>query len=144
MNKITDPALTYTLEDFINFGVNDEMTYRNFSILEVIDGKEFVDRNIIQDYLGELESICQRVELTDEQYKEYKYAPDLLAYRVYGSTQLDFIVMYVNGIIDPAEFNMRILKLPYASHLKTFLNLVYNAEQVYIQRNRADNGLVTT
>ena len=39
------------------------------------------------------------------------------------------------------EFDLKTIKLPYASHLKTFLSSVYNAESVYITQNRAVNGL---
>lgn len=138
---LSNPALTYTLEHFIEMQHSDELTYRNFSILEVVDGLEFVDHNLVEDYLDELESICIACELTDDQYKKYKYAPDLLAYDIYGSVQLDFVIMYANGIVDPKEFNYKVVKLPYASALKLYLNSVYNANSSYIEQNRADNNL---
>ena len=34
---ISNPALTYTLDDFISMKISDDMTYYNFSILEVIN-----------------------------------------------------------------------------------------------------------
>lgn len=136
-----EPALTYTLEDFVAAGVTDEMTYRNFSILEVIDGIEMVDHCLIEDYLDECISLCAIVELDNETYNKYKYCPDLLAYDVYGSTQLDFVVMYLNGIIDPKEFTMKKIKLPYASQLRTILSEIYNSNIGYIEQNRADNNI---
>lgn len=140
--NISDPALTYTLDQFISMKASDELTYRNFSILEVVDGLELLDHNLIEDYLTELQSLCIEVELTREQYIKYKYAPDLLAYDIYGSTQLDFIILFANEIIDPKEFNLKKLKLPYASQLKTFLSAVYNSESDYINFNRTQNGLI--
>lgn len=140
--NISDPALTYTLDQFISMKASDELTYRNFSILEVVDGLELLDHNLIEDYLTELQSLCIEVELTHEQYIKYKYAPDLLAYDIYGSTQLDFIILFANEIIDPKEFNLKKLKLPYASQLKTFLSAVYNSESDYINFNRTQNGLI--
>lgn len=136
-----NPALTYTLEHFIQMQHSDELTYRNFSILEVVDDLEFIDHNLVEDYLDELESICIPCELTDDQYKKYKYSPDLLAYDVYGSVQLDFVIMYANGMVDPKEFNSKVVKLPYASGLKLYLNSVYNSNSSYISQNRADNKL---
>ena len=140
---ITDPALTYTLDQFIASKINDEMTFRNYSIIEVINGLELYDHNIIEDYLAELDSLCQTIELSFEEFNKYKYAPDLLAYDVYGSTQLDFVVMYANGIIDPKDFVFKKIKLPYASTLSTFMSNVYNAEIEYIEFNRAQNKLTT-
>ena len=79
----------------------------------------------------------------NKQYKKYKYAPDLLAYDVYGTVQLDFVILKINGLIDPNDFDMKTVKLPYRSQLKAFLSAVYNKESGYIQQNRYDNGLRT-
>lgn len=136
------PAYTYTIEYFISMRLSDEMTFRNFSILEVIDGIEMLDHNLVEDYLTELENMCVPLILDDESYRKYRYAPDLLAFDIYGSTQLDFIVLYANGMVDPKEFNTKKIKLPYASQLKTFLNQVYNSDYNYIRQNRSDNNLL--
>ena len=139
----TDPALTCTLSDFVDMKINDETTYFNFSIIEVQDNIVFTDHNLIDDYIEELDSICINVQLSDEDLKKYMYSPDLLAYDVYGSTQLDFIVLAANGMVDPKEFCVKKIKLPYNSNLKTFLSDVASANSGYIDQNRIDNGLST-
>ena len=143
MSSFTDPALTYTLDQFISMKLSDELTYRNFSILEVINGLELLDHNLIEDYLPELESLCVEAPLTHEQYIRYKYAPDLLAYDIYGSTQLDFVILYANGMIDPKEFDLKVVKLPYASKMIAFLDAIYNSESDYINFNRSQNNLIS-
>lgn len=141
MATVSDPAKTYTLDDFIEMQVSDDMTYYNFSILEVIHGVEHLDHNLVEDYLEELTATCVNVTFTDEQFKAYKYSPDLLAYDLYKSVQLDFIILMVNDMIDPKEFNRKTIKLPYASVLNSFLNTVYSSEYEYIKTNRATYGL---
>ena len=136
-----NPATTTTLEDFIEMRSIDEMTYYNFSILEVINGVEHLNHNLIEDYLEELKSACITVDLTLDQYKKYKYFPDLLSYDVYGSVQLDFIIMLLNDCIDPKEFDKKTVILPYASVLASFLNTVYSKEQLYREENRVKFGL---
>ena len=136
-----NPATTTTLEDFIEMRSIDEMTYYNFSILEVINGVEHLNHNLIEDYLEELKSACITVDLTLDQYKKYKYFPDLLSYDVYGSVQLDFIIMLLNDCIDPKEFDKKTVILPYDSVLASFLNTVYSKEQLYIEENRVKFGL---
>lgn len=138
---VSNPALTYTLDQFIQMKYSDEMTFRNFSIVEIVNDLEMIDHNLIEDYLDELDQICVNCVLDDEQFKKYKFAPDLLAYDVYGSTQIDFVIMYANGIYDPKEFTKKTIRLPYKSGMKTFLNAVYNANGQYIAQNRSDNGL---
>ena len=136
-----DPALTYTLDDFVELQSVDNMTYYNFSILEIIDGVQHLDHNLVEDYLKELEATCVTLELSNEQMSRYRYNPDLLAYDIYGSVQLDFVILLLNDMIDPKDFDRKKLKLPYASSLSIFLNTLYSKESNYINENRANNNL---
>ncbi len=140
MSGNTSPDKTCTLEEFVASGVNDDMTYINFSVIDKIKDMEIVDHCLIDDYLPELQSLCMEiVGLTTADRVKYRYAPDFLAYDMYGSTQLDFIVMLVNGVATPEEFTMRgKLYLPKNSVLKAFLSEVYNAEANYLQINRSE------
>lgn len=136
-----NPATTYTLQDFIDMRNIDDMTYYNFSILEVINGVQHLNHNLIEDYLPHLLNTCETVSLSDTEYRKYKYRPDLLAYDLYGSVQLDFILLLLNDMIDPKEFDIKTIKLPYASILNTFLNDIYSKESDYIHQNRAENKI---
>lgn len=136
-----NPATTYTLQDFINMKNIDDMTYYNFSILEMINGVQHLDHNLVEDYLPYLNNVCETVSLSNEEYKRYKYNPDLLAYDLYGSVQLDFILLLLNDMIDPKEFDIRTIKLPYASGLNVFLNDIYTKESSYINSNRSECGI---
>lgn len=138
---VLEPALTYTIEDFIASKLSDEMTYHRFSIIEKSGDLQLLDHNIIEDYRDELNSLAFDYTFTLEEYNRYKYAPDLLAHDIYKSTQLDFIILMINGMIDPKEFNVRKIKLIYPSNLKAFISAVYNAEEGYISQNRADNNM---
>lgn len=142
---VNEPAMTYTLTDFIDMKNQDDLTYIHFTILRESDTSKikYVEQNIIDLYMPELKKICVKVEdITSEQIAKYKYAPDLLAYDIYGSTQLDFIVLLSNGIIDPKEFSMNrgYLTLPRPSVLNQFLSEVYNSESDWIEVNRTQLG----
>lgn len=139
---ISNPALTYTLDDFISMKISDDMTYYNFSILEVIDGVEHLDSNLVEIYLEELKSQCISVQFSEEELKKYKYNADLLAYDLYGSVQLDFVILLLNDMYDPKEFTKKNVILPHSSTLSKFLNDVYSKEEGYIQQNRADYGIL--
>ena len=139
---ISNPALTYTLDDFISMQISDDMTYYNFSILEVIDGVEHLDSNLVEIYLEELKSQCISVQFSEEELKKYKYNADLLAYDLYGSVQLDFVILLLNDMYDPKEFSKKNIILPHSSTLSNFLNQVYSKEEGYVQQNRADYGIL--
>ena len=137
-----DPALTYTLDNFIQMQISDDLTYYNFSILEVVDKVEHLSLNLVEEYLDELKQGAVTVTLSDEEYAKYKYNPDLLAYDIYGSVQLDFVILLLNGIYDPKEFATRQIQMVYASVLSSFLDTVYSKEYGWIQQNRADNNIL--
>lgn len=138
---LSNPALTYTLQDFIDLQLSDEITYFNFSIIEKRDNYIFTDHCLIDEYLEELVKLSVNVKLSDDEYNKYRYSPDLLAYDVYGSTQMDFIVLAANDMVDPQEFTLKNIKLPYNSHIKTFMSDIMTANAGYIDQNRLDNGI---
>lgn len=137
----SNPAYTFSLDDFIALRLTDDSTYFNFSIVEKQGNIIFTDHSLIDDYLSELTALCYPVQLTDEELKKYRYSPDLLAYDIYGSTQLDFIILKANDMIDPKEFNIKTIKLPYNSYLKSLLSDIVSANKGYIEQNRIDNGM---
>ena len=140
--KTNKPELTHTLDEFIQVGqYSDEQTYAKFSILDRSNGMLFLDHNILDDYMEFLQELCVECKLDDDQQKTYYMRPDLLAFDVYGSSQLDFVVLKVNGMIDQKDFTLPKIRLPYASSLKTFLTSIYNAELGYINQNRIDLGI---
>jgi hypothetical protein len=140
MAGISDPAYTYTLEDFVQTGQQDQLTYSYFSVVNEINGIKFTTYNIVNDYLDELKKLCVAIpkeNITVEQVAKYKYKPDLLSFDIYGSTQLDFIILYCNNIIDPKEFDFhnKYVYLPKASVLQQFLSEIYNADYDLIRRS---------
>lgn len=134
-------AQTHTIEEFINRKFEDETTYRNFSIVGYIDGIEIIDRNLISDYLDILARTCTEYKFNVDEYVKYRYSPDLLSYDLYKTTQLDFLIMYLNDMVDPKEFNIKKIKLPNASILKLALSDILSSNQGFIEQNRADNNI---
>ena len=50
VNSATKADMTYNIDDFINMRSSDEVTYYNYSILEYIDGNEYLISNLLYDY----------------------------------------------------------------------------------------------
>ena len=144
MAGVANPALTYTLTDFIEVGRTDQLTYDAFSLFNELNGINIATYNIVSDYMRELKQLCVQIpkeNITVDQLARYKYNPDLLAYDIYGTTQLDFIVLYCNNIIDPKEFDFhhRYLYLPRASVLQTFLSEIYSTDYSTLSQSKMYN-----
>lgn len=137
------PDQASTLEDFITLGKSGaNITYYNYSVLQVentTDGKmqiQFVQDNIVNDYMEILQDNAVKVELNQDEQNKYYYNPDLLSYDIYGSTELDFIILKLNGIIDPKDFDLPKIKLIQADTLIELLSDIYNAESKHLLTNR--------
>lgn len=145
----TTPDKSSSIEDFIAAGENAAIiSFYNMSILQVEYSADktmrldFTIDNLITDYLDVLRESAVKVELSDADKRKYHYNPDLLAYDIYGSTELDFVIMYINGIIDPKDFNMPKIKLLSKSDLINILSRIYAAEHQYVSDNRDANNLI--
>lgn len=134
-------AQTHTIEEFISRKFEDEVTYRNLSIVDYADGVELLDRNLMSEYLQLIENTCLKYTFTAAEYRRYKYCPDLLSYDLYQTTQLDFIIMFLNDMVDPKEFVRKTVKLPKASVLKQALSDILSVNSGFIEQNRADHDL---
>lgn len=139
-------AKYHTVEEFIESNTGSKsINYHNFSILqqEEVSGEtlQLLDMNIVDDYIDELSSVCVNVQLSDKELMKYSYNPGLLAYDVYGSTELEFIILKLNGVIDPKDFNFPTIKLVEVSVLEDILSTIYSAENKFIKYNRESNGI---
>lgn len=135
------PEKTATVEEFIEAGGSDDITYYNFSILEKYKGNnditvEYVMSNIIYDYMDEIMEKAVDLELSDDDFVKYKYKPKLLAYDIYKTTEVYFVILAMNGMCSIKDFTKKKLKMLYTGDLITLLNQIYNAEQNRLRHNR--------
>ena len=105
--RLDGPADTYTLKQFISMKSTDEITYRNLSILDSSHGLEILDHNLLRDYIPLLDDVIVTVTLSTEEMVRYRYAPDLLAYDVYGTPDLGLMIMILNDKECPSKFILR-------------------------------------
>ena len=139
-------AKYHTVEEFIESNTGSKsINYHNFSILqqEEVSGEtlQLLDMNIVDDYIDELQSVCVNVQLSDKELMKCSYNPGLLAYDVYGSAEVEFVILKLNGVIDHKDFNFPTIKLVEVSVLDDILSTIYSAENKFIKYNRAINGI---
>lgn len=139
-NKVEE---TYTVEDFIQLGKSlDDIQYSKFAILakavaNVTNPLIFAEHNVIYDYEEEFKGLSLSVEMSEKEFNKYKYKPKLLAYDLYGATELYFTILFTNGIYDIKDFNRKNIKLIKKEDMLELLEAIYNAEKNYINMNRA-------
>lgn len=135
----SDSAKTYKVEDFIDMQENDSFTYATMALyMQSIVDKTIVysSDNVLYDYLEEIKSKAVDYTFSDSEYMKYKYRPKLLAYDIYGSTELYFVILAMNNTCNIKDFNKRTIKMLYKSDMSDLLNAIVSAEKNRISLNR--------
>lgn len=142
-NKVEE---TYTVEDFIELGKDiDDINYSKLAILskassDVENPILYAEHNVIYDYEDEFKKLSLTVEMTDTEYNKYRLKPKLLAYDLYGSTELYFAILFINNMYSIKDFDRKTIKLIKKDNMITLLTSIYNAERHYISSNRSSVG----
>lgn len=136
-NDFTDYA---TLESTVVNNLAKEISYLNMSILATIDDKsiDYPIHNLFYDFLDELKPAYHTVKITDPLLKtRYKYRPDLFAYDNYGDSSLDWVILAMNDMISPKDFNITEIKAIDEDYLVPILSNILSAGKEYIDSNRS-------
>ena len=67
---------------------------------------------------------------------KYRYKPKLLAYDIYGSTELFFIILFTNNMCDVKEFDKKKLRLLPQDSLEEIISYIYQSQQAFLSKNR--------
>ena len=135
-------STTYTLDQFIQAGRMTTVSYNRFSYREAISNGTIVSiLNVINDYMDEIQENAVNVDLNREQYRKYRMKPKLLCFDVYGNTEVYWVIMLMNGIIDVKEFDMKVLKMLRVDDMETLLTNIYNAEYKWMNQYNTEYGV---
>lgn len=127
-----------SLLTFSNNSVDDSLTYFNMSFISRFkDNSDYLEisKSVLDDYLPELKAMAKTVTLDDSDLAKYGYKPELLAYEYYGSVELAFVILLLNGMTSPKEFNVKKIKMLTVEDCLTAINTIYNAEEELINKN---------
>lgn len=138
VNSSSDPRNTHTVQEFIlTKGKSnvEVLGYSDLSYLYNMNGIEYVVRNIVDDYIDELNELCYDLQLDDWAITEFRYNPKKLSNRLYNTTRLWYMILKVNGLANVHEFDLRNRKVTIvpANAIKVFLGKIYSTEYTNIQ-----------
>ena len=135
VSKPTNPALTASITEFINVGRQVQaITFATLSMQESIDDINYVVKNILEDYLYDLKQRCLKCYLTDEDINTYRFRPRKLSYDIYGTTQLDYVILALNDLYDIKQFNLDkgYLMMLTVEDMSKCITEIYKIEKPYI------------
>jgi hypothetical protein len=137
----TDPRYAHILSEFLSaMGSSKVISYAKLSFIEKIGTIEYPIWNILTDYLYEFKQSAVSVTLSDAEQQKYFYRPKLLCSDIYGTTEVYYVILALNGICNVKEFNMNPLLMLNKEDMSDFLSTIYNAERTAISTYNTDHS----
>lgn len=123
-----DSKYTTTLKDYIKSKDIYKLTYSSFDLYDKsMDGEISPTRNILHDYIDELQDASENLYLSDEEFIQYKYRPRLLANRIYGDPLYYYIILLINNMSDEKQFTINPIKIIRPDLMFDVLSKIYNS-----------------
>lgn len=132
-----NPAQSSNLEDFMTTGRLITLKYSKFCLKDSFEsGNVLPIYNVLDSYRDELISCAREFNINDITIPKYKFNPKRLAYDYYGTTDLFFIILYVNGLASAKEFTLanNKVKLIEKDNVAEILGTILGAEEANIKK----------
>lgn len=115
-----------TIRDTIELGKELEITSNTLHYKKVITNSNnekfiFSISSIFDKYYELMKERTMTIELTDDEYRKYIYKPKLLSLDLYGTTELDFLLLRLNNMTSCIYFNKQTFKV-FDKDITTLLN----------------------
>lgn len=144
--SISEPQMTYTLNQFISLKDVDRIVYRRYSIMQrSLTNSDLIYciDNVIYTYMDEINEKRKIVTVSEAERIKYAYKPKLLAYDIYNSTELFFLLLAMNGMCNMKQFDLieRKFFALTPQDCAQFMSDIYNSELNYLSLNRSSIGI---
>lgn len=97
----------YMLKDLLEEGELSELSINNVTVTETVCNKLIPIKNLMYDYIDIIKNGSVLVELSDDEMDMYRYSPKKLSYALYGTVEMYFILLMLNGMYSITQFNKK-------------------------------------
>ena len=129
-------AIPATITELIEWGKNEEISYRNLhteAYINDIDNDRIIKiplNDTMSAYRYFLDPYLIEFELHDEELQLYQFKPKSLSYKLYGTTELWALLLMINNCVSKIDFNKKKIKVLDPKNIKSFINEVLILEKV--------------
>lgn len=130
-----------TIKDYIQSGRKASLKMPNYFYTGVLvdDSTRLyvLDDSILIPYDNILNQHRITYTMKDEEYRKYKYNPWRVAYDVYGTTELWFLILHANEMYSAMEFNIKTLDM-YTDDIFNILDEILTIEDSNMRKNQSE------
>jgi len=125
----------YLIKSFISKGIENSLTLDNTNLKTNVNGIIIPVQNILrQKYRGIILQNCIEIELDGATFEIYKYKPKMLSLKLYGTTDLWHMILWLNNMTSVTEFKTKKLLLLDPDAMST-INKIIDREKDNLNAN---------
>lgn len=142
MKKLKD---CNTIQDLVNYektlNISHNGMFYKTSIVDK-DGNIMIlnSLSLLDKYYDFLSNEIISVDLSEDEYAEYRMNPKLLSYKLYGTTELWSMILSINNLTSAAEFTLKKINV-FTSEIFNLLNEILILEEKKLNKNKKENYL---
>ncbi len=122
-----DNSKVQTLNDFIRYGNTSTYSVPNSSFLRRFEDIVLLDKFAYDKYNKLIFGMSTFATLTDEELNVYKYRPDAISFKLYGTPNLSHLLLYLNRCSE-YEFNKKRIRYITLENIQELFNLIMTHE----------------
>lgn len=129
-------ALPTTIDDLIDWGKTQEISYRNLNgrvYINNLSNNEVIRiplNSVMGEYRYFLKPYMVEITMNDEELYLYQYKPKSLSYKLYGTTELWSTLLMINNCVSKIDFDKAKIKVLDPKRIKGFINEVLILEKI--------------
>lgn len=129
-------AIPTTIEELINWGKTQEISYRNLHgevYINNLSNNEVIRiplNSVMGEYRYFLEPYTIEITMSDDELYLYQYKPKSLSFKLYGTTELWSTLLMINNCISKIDFDKKKIKVLDPKRIKAFINEVLILEKI--------------
>ena len=124
---MADNSKVQTLDEYIRYGKTSSYSVPASAYIRRVNNIVMHDKFAYEKYHLLLKAMSRYAVLTDEELNVYKYKPDLISYKLYGTPNLAHLLCYLNNCAE-YEFNKKRIRFITLDDLHEIFNLIMSHE----------------
>jgi hypothetical protein len=132
-NEALNKESSFSFQEWV---YDNELIEDDIVLNKNLDYLKLCEENIIDRHSYFLSNHLNVVEFSEEEYRKYRCNAHRLAYDLYGTTVLWFLILSANELFSESEFNLHRVKL-YDANVVARLVEIKLAENRELELNRA-------